>query len=178
MYIANEKAMTEMGDDAAKHPIGTGAYKFKQWDVAQQIVLEANPDYYKGAPSINTLTFKIIPDSNTAFVALETGEADLSFNCSAMDFEQAKNNPNLATDSTTSNYFYTVNFNSEKVDKQVRKALSHAVDRDALNVLVNEGTGIVADLPLVEGQEGYTTDITTYPVSYTHLDVYKRQALP
>ena len=71
MYIANEKAMTEMGDDAAKHPIGTGAYKFKQWDVAQQIVLEANPDYYKGAPSINTLTFKIIPDSNTAFVALE-----------------------------------------------------------------------------------------------------------
>ena len=163
MYIANEKAMTEMGDDAAKHPIGTGAYKFKQWDVAQQIVLEANPDYYKGAPSINTLTFKIIPDSNTAFVALETGEADLSFNCSAMDFEQAKNNPNLATDSTTSNYFYTVNFNSEKVDKQVRKALSHAVDRDALNVLVNEGTGIVADLPLVEGQEGYTTDITTYP---------------
>ncbi|MCQ4735647.1 ABC transporter substrate-binding protein, partial [Anaerotruncus colihominis] len=68
-----------------------------------------------------------------------------------------------ATDSTTSNYFYTVNFNSEKVDKQVRKALSHAVDRDAINVLVNEGTGIVADLPLVEGQEGYTTDITTYP---------------
>ena len=46
MYIVNQKTMEEMGDEASKNPIGTGPYKFVKWDVAQQIVLEANEDYF------------------------------------------------------------------------------------------------------------------------------------
>ena len=110
------------------------------------------------------LTFNFISDTNTALVALETGEADLAFgtSLSATTFQQAQQNESLATDSTVGNSFYFVNFNSNRISKEVRQALSYAIDRDAINTLVNEGTGYLGDIPLVEGQEGYTTDITTY----------------
>ncbi len=162
MYVVSEQYMEEKGAAAAQEPMGTGPYKFVKWDIAQQIVLEANENYFGKAPHIKTLTFTIIPDANTAFVALETGTADLSFNISAVDFEQAASNQKLATDKCIGNSCYFINFNTEKLSKEVRQALCYAIDKEAVNVLVNEGTGVVADLCLVEGQEGYTTDIETY----------------
>ncbi len=162
MFVVNEKYMEEAGDAASQAPVGTGAYKFVKWDIAQQIVLESNEDYFGGAPAIKNLVFKIISDPNTAYVELETGAADLSFNISPMDFSQAQNNEKLATDSCVGNSAYFINFNTEKMNKETRQALCYAIDKEAINVLVNEGTGIVTDLPLVEGQEGYTTDLETY----------------
>ena len=146
----------------ARNPVGTGAYKFVRWNAGQNIVLEANNEYWDGAPSIQTLNFKFIVDTNQAYLAMENGEADFYFAPSATDFLQAQQNPALGTDSTRSNYFYFASFNADIVPKEVRQALMYAVDREALNVYVNEATGIVADMALVEGQEGFTTDITTY----------------
>lgn len=163
MFVVNEKQVKEVGDGLAQNPVGTGAYKFVRWDVAQQIVLEAHEDYFQGAPPIKNLIFKIIPDSNTAYVTMETGGADFIFQgISAVDYEQAKTNANLATDEIDGNYFYAANFNMERIGRDVRRALSHAVDRESVNILVNEGSGIVTDIGLIEGQEGYTTDLVTY----------------
>jgi len=162
MLIANKKYMEEQGEAAAQAPVGTGAYKFVQWDIAQKIVLEANEDYFDGAPPIKNLIFKIITDENTAYVELETGAADLSFNISSVNFAQAEKNEQLATDSCVGSSCFFVNFNTEKLSREVRQALCYAIDKEAINVLVNEGTGVVADLPLFEGQEGYTTDLETY----------------
>ena len=151
-------------EEFARNPVGTGPYKFVEWVPAQRVVLEANEEYWDGAPSIKTLTFNFISDVNTAMMALETGEADMAFGTalSALTFKQAQQNDKLATDSTVGNSFYYVNFNSNRVTKEVRQALSYAIDRETLNIMINEGTGYVGDMALVEGQEGYTTDITTY----------------
>ena len=151
-------------EEFARNPVGTGPYKFVEWVPAQRVVLEANEEYWDGAPSIKTLTFNFVSDVNTAMMALETGEADMAFgtSLSALTFKQAEQNDKLATDSTVGNSFYYVNFNSNRVTKEVRQALSYAIDRETLNIMINEGTGYVGDMALVEGQEGYTTDITTY----------------
>ena len=151
-------------EEFARNPVGTGPFKFAEWTPAQHVVLEANEEYWDGAPQMKKLTFNFISDTNTALVALETGQADLAFgtSLSATTFQQAQQNESLATDSTVGNSFYFVNFNSNRISKEVRQALSYAIDRDAINTLVNEGTGYLGDIPLVEGQEGYTTDITTY----------------
>ncbi len=162
MYIVNEKAMEEMGDSAARNPVGTGAYKFVSWSPSQQIVLEANENYYLGAPSIKKLTFKIIPDANSAYIALETGEADLAFNVAGIDYLEAQKNDRFKTDACTGAYCYYVCFNAEKLPKQARQALCYAIDKDTVNIMVNEGLGIVTDLPLVNGQEGFTTELETY----------------
>lgn len=163
MFIVNEKYMEEMGSAASQAPCGTGAYKFVKWDIAQQLQLEANEDYFQGAPAIKNLTFKIITDSNTAYVELETGSADFCWTISEMDYAQAQNNAKLATDKCMGNSCYFVHFNVDKVPKEVRQALCYAIDKEQMNLLVNEGAGIVTDLPLVEGQEGFTTDIQSYP---------------
>ena len=151
-------------EEFARNPVGTGPFKFVEWVPAQHITLAANEDYWDGAPAMKEITFNFISDVNTALIAMETGQADMVFGTtlSATTFLQAQENEELATDSTVGNSFYFINFNSDRIPKEVRQALSYAVDREVINVMVNEGTGYVGDIPLVEGQEGYTTDITTY----------------
>ena len=151
-------------EEFARNPVGTGPYKFVEWTPAQHLILEANEDYWDGAPAMKKLTFNFISDVNTALIAMETGQADMVFGTalSATTFLQAQKDEELATDSTVGNSFYFINFNSDRISQEVRQALSYAIDREAINILVNEGTGYVGDIPLVEGQEGYTTDLTTY----------------
>ena len=151
-------------EEFARNPVGTGPFKFVEWVPAQHITLAANEDYWDGAPAMKEITFNFISDVNTALIAMETGQADMVFGTalSATTFLQAQENEELATDSTVGNSFYFINFNSDRISKEVRQALSYAIDREVINVMVNEGTGYVGDIPLVEGQEGYTTDITTY----------------
>ena len=51
-------------DEYFHNPIGTGPYKIQEWDEGQSITLVKNEDYYKGAPKIDTIVFKIVPDDN------------------------------------------------------------------------------------------------------------------
>lgn len=150
-------------EEFARNPVGTGAYRFTEWAPAQYVTLEANPDYWgEQKPSIENLRFNFVSDSNTAMMALQTGQADLSFSVTALNYNQVKESGKLAADSTLSNNFYFINFNSERLSKEVRQALSYAIDREAFNTIMNEDTGYLGNMALVEGQEGYTTDITTY----------------
>jgi peptide/nickel transport system substrate-binding protein len=164
LFIIDEETFREQGEErAAREPVGTGAYKFVSWEPARQIRLESNDNYFRGKPPIKNLIFKIIPDSNTAFVALETGEADLSFSATASDFLHAADEPNLGTDKVAGSRYVSVSYNADRVDEKTRQALSYAVDREAINTIATEGTGTLTLLPLIPGEEGYTTDLVTYP---------------
>ena len=61
----------------AKNPVGTGPFKFVQWQPGAQVVLEANPSYWGGAPSLSQLIIKPVPDSATALASLQSGELDM-----------------------------------------------------------------------------------------------------
>ena len=74
------KAYIQQKGDAyfAQHPIGTGPYRFVEWRQGEQVVLEANPDYWGGAPKqIQRLVFKPIPDAATRVAAMESGAVDI-----------------------------------------------------------------------------------------------------
>lgn len=154
-------------EDFGRKPMGTGPYKFVEWATGQYITLEANEEYWDGAPTIKNVKLSFISDVNTALVALETGEGDFAYNSAvtALTYQTAEKNDadKLAVSSTSSANFYYVNFNIDRVSPEVRRALSYAIDREAVNTLVFEGYGVVGELPLLEGQEGYTEDLTTYP---------------
>ena len=62
--------------DLARKPIGTGPYRFKEWETGQKLVLEANPDYFGGAPYISQLVTRVIPDPATMFLELKSGGVD------------------------------------------------------------------------------------------------------
>src|SRR6059036_3164340 len=63
-----------------KSPIGTGPYKFVRWAKDEEIVLEANANYFRGAPKIKTVVFRPIPDDAVRVAALQNGEIDLAVN--------------------------------------------------------------------------------------------------
>ena len=64
--------------DFFRNPVGTGPYKLESWDAGQSIVLVKNEDYYLGAPKIDRVIFKIVPDDNAQAVQLQSGELDLA----------------------------------------------------------------------------------------------------
>src|SRR5437899_5238245 len=79
MYPPKEYA----GKDAAaisRNPIGTGPYKFVRWSKDEEVVMEAFPGHWRGAPNIKTVVFKPIPDDAVRVAALQNGEIDVAVN--------------------------------------------------------------------------------------------------
>ena len=60
------KELIDSGNDFGKNPIGTGPYKFVDWQSGVSITFEAFDDYYAGAPAIKDMTWKIIPEGSAA----------------------------------------------------------------------------------------------------------------
>jgi peptide/nickel transport system substrate-binding protein len=68
----------EKGDaHFARNPVGTGPYRFKEWRKGEQLVVEANEQYWKGAPAIQTITFRVIPETATQIAELLSGGVDI-----------------------------------------------------------------------------------------------------
>ena len=76
----------------ARHPIGTGPYKFKEWVTGQKIVLVANPDYYEGRPYIDGYIMRIIPDTATMFLELRANGID-QMGLTPLQFTRQTENP-------------------------------------------------------------------------------------
>ncbi len=62
---------------ALTHPVGTGPFKFVEYVKGSHVVLEANPDYFKGKPCIDRVVFKIVPDATAALQTFLAGEGDV-----------------------------------------------------------------------------------------------------
>jgi peptide/nickel transport system substrate-binding protein len=72
------KYIKEKGDaHFARNPVGTGPFRFVEWRKGERTVLEANDQYWKGAPAIKTLAFRVIPETATQIAELLSGGVDL-----------------------------------------------------------------------------------------------------
>lgn len=75
--MISEKYAKEKGDAyLALHPVGTGPYKFVHWKKGRELVVEANEDYWRGAPRIKTLVWRTIPETATQIAELLAGGVD------------------------------------------------------------------------------------------------------
>ena len=152
----------------ARHPIGTGPFKFKEWVTGQKIVLVANPDYFEGRPYIDGYIMRIIPDTATMFLELRAGGID-----------QMGLTPLQYTRQTESNVFRN-NFNKYKYlsfsyvyigynlknplfsDPRVRQAMAYAIDKDEIVRGVLLGLGKAATGPFKPGTWAYNPNVRTY----------------
>ncbi|MCR3922447.1 MAG: ABC transporter substrate-binding protein, partial [Firmicutes bacterium] len=64
------------GPDYSQDPLGSGPYILRQWDKGQQIIVEANPEYYGKKPYFKRLTFLFL-ETDAAFAAAKTGQLDI-----------------------------------------------------------------------------------------------------
>ena len=128
------KALKEQGVQAlAAKPIGTGPFKFVQWVRDEKLVMEKNPDYWQGAPDLNRVTIRFIPEFSARLAALLAGEIDIMKDVPPHTVEMLDKSGKAKVRSTVSsriNYLALVNLKPGPMqDLRVRQAIHHAVER-------------------------------------------------
>jgi len=131
------KMLKEQGVQALMaKPTGTGPFKFVQWVRDERLVLERNPDYWKGAPDLNKVTFRYIPEFSARLAALLAGEIDIMKDVPPHAVEMVDKSGKAKVRTTVSsriNYLALVNLKPGPMqDLRVRKAINHAVNVDEL----------------------------------------------
>src|SRR5438309_4631431 len=95
--VVPKKYLTQVGDDGfRKHPIGAGPYKFVSHAPGVEVVLEANPGYWRRVPNVKRLIMKSVPEGTTRVAMLKKGEADMAFLLDGPDAENVTHDPRLA----------------------------------------------------------------------------------
>ena len=141
------------GADYGSHPIGSGRYIMKQLDKGQQVIFEANPDYYGPAPNMKKVTI-LFMEEDAAYAAVMSGQADLAYTAASysdqtlpgyelLSFETVDNRGfNLpAVKAGTISGGNTGVGNDFTSDVQVRRAVNIAINRDEMIEHVLNGYG-------------------------------------
>src|SRR2546423_3014634 len=145
------------------HPLGTGPFKFKTYDQSQQVVeLEANPNYWDGAPHIQNLRARVISDSNAMQAELQSGRVDIAPLPTSLSPDAIKAlgaNPNLTVHQFTGSNINLLTFNTKEApldNVKVRQAIAYAIDRESLIRDLLQGQGKIAHSILPESSWAYS----------------------
>jgi peptide/nickel transport system substrate-binding protein len=154
-------------------PIGTGPFRFIEWQRGRYIMLERNPHYWaKNKPAIDKIIVRFIPDAGARAAAFETGEVDVGGPepVPLSDISRLRKLPKLAV--TTEGYalfgsMYYFEFNTRDPqfkDVRVRQAIAHAINRDFVAKDIWFGFGTPATGPISQKlTKFYSPDVPHYP---------------
>ena len=143
----------------SKNPIGSGPYTVSDYVVKNHLTLQAKEDYFGEAPHIKTLNFKFIEETSQVINALEIGDVDVAMSIGINDVEYVQElgyNLDVNYGGYVNAAFYS--FDGPLGSKEARYAVSHALDRDAINMVMSNGL----------------SHVSTYPSSENHIDYEER----
>ncbi len=148
-YIASPTAVEKYGTAFSKNPVGTGPFKLVEWKVEQDVVLEANKDYWDkaNAPKVQRVIVRNIKDNSQRLAALKAGEIHGMEGLNPDDVKVVRADPNLQLILRPTNTTGYLAFNykvKEFLDKRVRQAIAHAINKKAIVDALYGGTGLVA----------------------------------
>jgi len=140
-WIVPKKYVEKVGDDGFKKaPVGAGPYKFVSFNPGVELVLEAFDGYWRKTPNVKRLVFRSIVEEETRLVALKRGEVDIAYSIRGALAEELQRTPGLTLKPNYPPGTFWLNFpeqwtdpKSPFVDRRVRLAVNHAIDRQAIN---------------------------------------------
>ena len=142
-------------------PVGIGPFKYESWKRADSVTMVRNPLYFRGAPKLRSVIFKIIPDRNTTMEQMRTHEIDAWLPISAHFYPQVAAIPGITMLSDPNYTFDHLDFNlghSVVNDISVRRALRYATPRKLINDKIQNGLFVLGESPVT-------------PASHFHLDL-------
>lgn len=167
--IVCQDADEALGDKFGQRPIGTGPFMFARYVPQQYIKLVANPDYWRGEPAIKEIYSFFIPSNSTRDLAFRAGELDLiigredpAWTARLADFENAEL---LIMRSGEMSMLHLNQSLPPLDDLRVRRAIAHAINRDAMVEFRGENLTDAAISPVPEGNLGHTDDVPRYAYS-------------
>ena len=164
-YAAMEAdSSVKAGSVIGTNPVGTGPFKFESWTPGTEIKLVKFAEYAGTPVHIDSVTFKVVPESATRVAELQSGYAHIIGAVEPGQVANVNTFDGASVLETASSSLTYLGFNTEKEpfnDPKVRQAISKAIDRPTLIDGIYEGFGIPAISPLAPGIFGYTEDVTS-----------------
>jgi peptide/nickel transport system substrate-binding protein len=154
-------------------PVGVGPFRFREWLPGQRIVADGMPSYFLGAPRLPSAIFRVTSDTNAIIAQLSTAETNLvtedalnEFN--APDLDRLERQRSIVAHYTPSATWEHVDMNLDNVhlrDIRVRKAIFHAINRQAIVDRVLNGKTTVIHTWVPAWRWDYNPDVPKYEYS-------------
>jgi len=149
------------------HPLGTGPFRFDSYDNAQQVVdLDRFPQYWEGAPKLETVRVRVISDMNALQAELQAGRVDIAPMPTSLSPDAVKRlgqDPNLQVKEFPGSnvVLLTINTSAPPLDNvKVRQAIAYAIDRETMIKSLLQGLGKIAHSIIPEESWAYSTGQT------------------
>lgn len=152
-----------------RNPVGTGPYRFKEWNTGEKTLLESYHNYFEGRPYIDQVLTRVIPDLATMFLELKASRLD-QMGLTPMQYERQTNNQWFNEHFNKYKYlafgysYLGYNLKDWKFqDKKVRQALTTAINRESIVQGVLLGLGDVANTPYKPDTYWYNPHVKKFP---------------
>ena len=143
--MVSPKSVQEKGPNVDRTPVGTGPFRFVDWQDNASFTLVRNDKYWKrGLPYLDGINIRIINELNTALRTAIAGEADVVLNMQAQQKVVADRSTNVKVSVGPSLTFYGIFLNYGRPpldDVRVRQALNYAINREEINKVIVLGLG-------------------------------------
>ena len=158
--IVSPTAVARYGAAFEQHPVGTGAFVFRSRSADTSVVLDRNPDYFRGPAKLARIIYRVMPDPSTRRLELRYGGIDIGHQSGQLasipgeEVASLRRDPNVDVIELQSQIVRQLDFNNNRVDSpvhdlRVRQALASAVDYRGLidGVLVGLADRVYGPLP-------------------------------
>lgn len=148
--IVSPSAVREGGADYGRNPVGTGPFKFAEWESNAKVVVVRNDDYWEDAAKLEAVVFRPITDANTRVAELMAGGIDLMVEVPPDSLTQLSGDANFSVYEQAGPHLWFLILNLKEgpfQDKRVRQAINYAIDKKALVENVLQGTAEIATGP-------------------------------
>lgn len=165
-YAAMEEGAVA-GSVISENPIGTGYFKFDSWAPGSEVKLVKNDEYWGDKVHVDSVTFKVVPESTTRNADLERGFVHITDPVEPIEVEAINSGDYATVLQKPSASLSYIGFNAEKEpfdNPKVRQAISMMVNKDEMIEGVYEGFGIPAKGPLAPSIFGYNDQME--PLDY------------
>ncbi|MEP4196799.1 MAG: ABC transporter substrate-binding protein [Aliishimia sp.] len=180
--MVSPTAAAAAGADFGLNPVCSGAFSFTERVAQDKIVLTKFADYWNAdAINFDSVTFLPIPDTTVRLANLQSGDIDMLERLAATDLAQANGDASIVVDDAVSLGYQGITFNINNGDKgdnpwgndkRLRQALSHAIDRNALNQVVFDGAFAPGNQSFPSTSPWYNSSLPVPPA-----DIEKAKAL-
>lgn len=165
--IVSPAAVEQYGKDFGRHPVGTGAFKFEEWESNAKVVASRNDDYWDGAPPLEAVIFRPITDANTRVAEMLSGGIDVLLETPPDNIAQFRDDANYQVKETVGPHVWYVMLDAKEgpfADKRVRQAVNYAVNKESLVNDVLQGTADVSAGPIPPAFNwAYNESVQPYP---------------
>jgi len=153
------------GNKLSRNPVGAGPYKLAEWVKGERIVLVRNEHFWGKKPTVEKITYMIVPETATRVAMLRSGQLDIIYSPTPADVPALEADPKIKVVRPLSTRMIYVGINTQKgllKDKRIRQAFNYAVDKKTITQKILFGVAKPLDAPFPPSLFGHSTMAQQY----------------